>query len=154
LLRSINRYQLYSAIRNSLKHIIVSNLKIVNHFFISQLQRLKNKVLCTTGKFARCTPIRDLHMAFILLYVYDYITKLCRQQAAVIQNHENGHVHSIGKGEARQRKYKRLHGLLFQKTEPFITTTVRISDPTGIINDSSNCCGNSSLCQVKTSECT
>jgi hypothetical protein len=28
-------------------------------------------------------------MAFKLPYVYDYLTKLCRQQAEVIQNHEN-----------------------------------------------------------------
>jgi hypothetical protein len=27
---------------------------------------------------------------------------------AVIQNHENGHVRSIGQGEARHRKYKKL----------------------------------------------
>jgi hypothetical protein len=40
--------------------------------------------------------------------VYDYIIKLCRQQAEVIQNHENEHVHSIGEGEARHRKYKSL----------------------------------------------
>jgi hypothetical protein len=34
------------------------------------------------------------------------MTKLCRQQAEVMQNHENEHVHSIGQGEARHRKYK------------------------------------------------
>jgi hypothetical protein len=37
--------------------------------------------------------------------VYDYITKLCRQQAEVLQNHENEHVRSIRQGEARRRKY-------------------------------------------------
>jgi hypothetical protein len=41
-------------------------------------------------------------------YVYDFITKTCRQQAEVIQNHENENVHYIGQGEARHRKYKRL----------------------------------------------
>jgi hypothetical protein len=41
-------------------------------------------------------------------YVYDYITKSCRQQAEVIQNHENENVHYTGQGEARHRKYKRL----------------------------------------------
>jgi hypothetical protein len=40
--------------------------------------------------------------------VYDYITKLCRKKAEVIQNHENEHVRSIGQGEATHRKYKRL----------------------------------------------
>jgi hypothetical protein len=42
---------------------------------------------------------------FILFF---YITKLCRRQAEVIQNHENEQVRSIEKGEVRQRKYKRL----------------------------------------------
>jgi hypothetical protein len=37
-----------------------------------------------------------------------YITKLCRQQAKVIQNHENENVRNIGQGEARYRKYKKL----------------------------------------------
>jgi hypothetical protein len=47
-------------------------------------------------------------MDFALQYVYDYITKLCRQQAKVIQNHENANVPNIGQGEHRHRKYKRL----------------------------------------------
>jgi hypothetical protein len=46
--------------------------------------------------------------AFDLPYVYDYVTKLCKQQAEIIQNHENEHVRSIGQGEAGHRKYKRL----------------------------------------------
>jgi hypothetical protein len=49
-----------------------------------------------------------LRTAFNLPYVYDYITKLCRQQAEVIQNHENENVCGIGQNEARHRKYKRL----------------------------------------------
>jgi hypothetical protein len=47
-------------------------------------------------------------MAFKLPYVYDYITKLCRQQAEVILNHENENVRNIELGEAPHRKYKRL----------------------------------------------
>jgi hypothetical protein len=39
---------------------------------------------------------------------YHYITQLCRQQAEVIENHENGHVHSVGQDEARHTKYYRL----------------------------------------------
>jgi hypothetical protein len=73
-----------------------------------KMQRLQNKVLRTTGKFSRRTPVRELHMPFQVPYIYDYITKLCRQQAEVIQNHENANVRDIGKGEARRRKYKRL----------------------------------------------
>jgi hypothetical protein len=42
---------------------------------------------------------RDLHMAFKIQYVYDYITRLCRQQSEVIQNHDNENVRGIGQGE-------------------------------------------------------
>jgi hypothetical protein len=72
-----------------------------------KLQRLQNKVLRTIGNLPRSTPIRDLHMAFNIPYVYDYI-KLCRQQAEVIQNHDNENVRNIGQGDARHRKCKRL----------------------------------------------
>jgi hypothetical protein len=40
-------------------------------------------------------------MAFHLAYVYDYMTKLCRQQAEAILNHDNEIVRNIGQGEAR-----------------------------------------------------
>jgi hypothetical protein len=49
-----------------------------------------------------------LHIAFKLPYVYDFVTKLYRQQAEVIQNHENENVRNIGQGEPRHRKYKTL----------------------------------------------
>jgi hypothetical protein len=73
-----------------------------------KLQRLQNRVLRTIGNYPRCTPVRDLHMAFHISYIYDYITKLCRQQAEVIQNHSNENVRNTGQGEANRRKYKRL----------------------------------------------
>jgi hypothetical protein len=73
-----------------------------------KLQRLQNKVLRTIGSFPRRTSVRDMHVAFQLPYVCDFITKTCRQQAEVIQNHENENVCYIGQGEARHRKYKRL----------------------------------------------
>jgi hypothetical protein len=60
------------------------------------------------GNFPMCMPVRDLHTVFNLPYLYDYITKLCRQQTKVIQIHDNEHVRGIGQGEARHRKYKRL----------------------------------------------
>jgi hypothetical protein len=74
-----------------------------------KLQRLQNRVLRTIGNFPRRTSVRDLHVAFKIPYVYDFITKLCRQQAEIIQNHENENVRYIGQGEARHRKYKRLN---------------------------------------------
>jgi hypothetical protein len=73
-----------------------------------KLQRLQNKVLRTIGNFPRRTPVREVHMAFKIPYVYDYITTLCRLQAEVIQNHDNENVRTIGQGEARHGKYKRL----------------------------------------------
>jgi hypothetical protein len=48
-----------------------------------KLQRLKNKVLRTIGTFPRRTSVRDMHVAFQIPYVYDFITKTCRQQAEV-----------------------------------------------------------------------
>jgi hypothetical protein len=49
-----------------------------------------------------------MHEAFQIPYVYDYITKSGRQQAEVLQNHENENVPYFGQGEARHRKYKRI----------------------------------------------
>jgi hypothetical protein len=59
-------------------------------------------------KFSKVHTGPRFSTAFNLPYVYDYIIKLCRQQAEVIQNHENEHVRGIGQGEAKLRKYKRL----------------------------------------------
>jgi hypothetical protein len=73
-----------------------------------KLQRLQNKVLRTIDNFPRRTPVRELHKAFNIPYIYDYITKSCRQQAEVIRTQENANVLQIGQGEARYRKHKRL----------------------------------------------
>jgi hypothetical protein len=70
------------------------------------LKRLQDKVLRTIGKFPRCTPFRELHVVFQVSYIYDYVTKFCRQQAEVVQNYENADVCDIGKGEARHRKIR------------------------------------------------
>jgi hypothetical protein len=47
-------------------------------------------------------------MAFNFIYAYDYITKLCRQHAEVIENHENEHVCSIRQDATRLSTYKSL----------------------------------------------
>jgi hypothetical protein len=52
--------------------------------------------------------VHDVHVALQILYVYDYITKLCRQQAEVIQKHENENVRDVGQGKTPHRKHKRL----------------------------------------------
>jgi hypothetical protein len=74
-----------------------------------KLQRLQNRVLRSIGNFPWPTPVRELHKAFRIQYVYDYMTKGSRQQAEVIQNHENANVCNIGQREVRHRKYKRLN---------------------------------------------
>jgi hypothetical protein len=69
-----------------------------------KLQRLQNRILRAIGKLDRRTPVRDLHLAFKIPYVYDYITNVCRKEAEVILNHENPNVRAIAQGEARHRK--------------------------------------------------
>jgi hypothetical protein len=71
-----------------------------------KLQHLQNKVLRTIGNFPRNASVRDIHVTFKIPYVYDYVTKLCRQQVQVIQNHEYENVRNIGQSETRHRKYK------------------------------------------------
>jgi hypothetical protein len=51
-------------------------------------------------RIPKFTPARELHMSFQVLYIYDFVKKLCRQQAEAIQTHENANVRDIGKGEA------------------------------------------------------
>jgi hypothetical protein len=74
----------------------------------SKLQLLQNSEFSIVRNSPKCTSVCDLHTAFSVPYVSDYRTKLCRQQARVIQNHENDHVRIIAEGEERDRKYKRL----------------------------------------------
>jgi hypothetical protein len=38
-----------------------------------KLQGLQNRVLRTIGNFPMLTPVRELHMAFNMPYIYDYI---------------------------------------------------------------------------------
>jgi hypothetical protein len=68
------------------------------------LQRLQSKLFRTTGNFL----FRNLHIAFELPYLYDYVSKYCRQQAEVIQTCENANIRNIGQGEPQHKKYKRL----------------------------------------------
>jgi hypothetical protein len=73
-----------------------------------KLQRLQNEVLHVIGGIPRRTPTRYMHAEFQIPHVYDFITKVCRKQAEVIQNHDNVNVRSIGSGEAQHRKHERL----------------------------------------------
>jgi hypothetical protein len=70
------------------------------------LQRLQNKfstpleIFQGANRFATCIWLLNFRI------VYEYITKLCRQQAEVHQNYENANVRIILQGETRHRKYK------------------------------------------------
>jgi hypothetical protein len=72
---------------------------------LMKLQRLQNKVLRTIGNFPRRTLVRK----FQIPYVYDYITKSCRQQAEVIQNHENENVRYIGQARPHTENIRGLN---------------------------------------------
>jgi hypothetical protein len=71
---------------------------------LMKLQRLQNGVLHIIGKFPRSTTNLDMHMVFQIPHVYNYVTKLHRQQAQVIQNHVSAHVRNTGQGKARLKK--------------------------------------------------
>jgi hypothetical protein len=73
-----------------------------------KLQRLQTQVLRAVGNLDRRTPVRELHVAFNIHYVYNYVTKLCKKKTEVIQNHLTPNLRAIGQGEAMHRKYKRL----------------------------------------------
>jgi hypothetical protein len=108
LLSTNIKLTLHKALIRSVMTYASPALKSAAHSHLLKLQRLQNRVLRTTGSFPRRTPVRDLHLVFKIPYVWDYITKLCKQQAEVIQNDDNEYVRNIGQGEARHGKYKRL----------------------------------------------
>jgi len=75
--------------------------------YLLRLQRLIIQALRIIGNFPRHTPIFELQVAFKIPYVYGFVTKLCRQQAEVIQNQVTKNVCYTGQGEAQHRKCKR-----------------------------------------------
>jgi hypothetical protein len=62
-----------------------------------KLLRLQTRVLRITDNLDRRTVVRKLHVLFNIRYVYDYITKLCRRQAEVIQNQLHTDVQAVMK---------------------------------------------------------
>jgi hypothetical protein len=67
----------------------------------------EKKVIRTVCNSLRGTLTRDLHMAFKIPYLYDFVTKLCRQQATVTLNHANVNIRKIGQGMAQHSKKKK-----------------------------------------------
>jgi hypothetical protein len=76
-----------------------------SHLFKSQL--LQSKVLRTISNLPRRMPTRGFHVGLKTPYLDDFITQICRQQAAVTINHANANFRNIDQGEAQHRKYKK-----------------------------------------------
>jgi hypothetical protein len=99
---------LYKALIRSVMTYACPTWEYAAQAHLLKLQRLQNRVLRAVGNLDRRTSVRVKHMAFKILYVYDYITKLCRTQAEVILNLRNAIARGIRQGEAMRRKYKSL----------------------------------------------
>jgi hypothetical protein len=41
--------------------------------------------------------------------MYEFVTVLCRQQAAINEHHDNANIRGVGQDEATRRNYKRLN---------------------------------------------
>jgi hypothetical protein len=104
---------LHKALIRSLLTSACPTWEFVTETHLLKLQHLQNKVFHTIGNLPRCTSVRDMHVAFQIPYVYNYITKLCRRQAEIIHNHENENVRSIGQGKTPHRKHKLGGGQLY-----------------------------------------
>jgi hypothetical protein len=105
LLSTNIKLMLYNALIRSVMTSCLSRLGVTHAL---KLQRLQNRVLRAIGNLDRCTPVHKMHAALKIPYMHDYITKSCRTQSEVIQNHRNPIVCGIGQGKAIHRKYRRL----------------------------------------------
>jgi hypothetical protein len=68
-----------------LQWICLSHLRIWGRNPRTEIAASAKQGLSHHWKFFKDTSVCDLHVAFQIPYMYDYITKLCRQQAEVIQ---------------------------------------------------------------------
>jgi hypothetical protein len=66
--------------------------------FAAESQLLQIKVLRSIGNVPRHTPTCDLHVAFRTLYLFDFVTKLCRQQETITLNNENVIIRNADQG--------------------------------------------------------
>jgi nucleoid DNA-binding protein len=113
--RTLAKLTVYKALIRYIMTYVFPSWEFAADSHLLKLQRLQNKVLRTTGNLPRRTSTRDLYVTFKISYVYNFVAKLCRQQAEVIQNHENVNICNIGSGEAQHRKYKKARPLWKKK---------------------------------------
>jgi hypothetical protein len=74
-------------------------------FLIMQFSPLSCHFIPLRTKYS---PQCELHVAFKIPCVYDYIIKLCRTQEEVTIIHLNTNVRGTGQREAVHRKYEKL----------------------------------------------
>jgi hypothetical protein len=84
-------------------------------------QRLQNRVLRAIGNFERRTPVREMHVVLKIAFVHDYILKLCRKHAEIIQNHRNQNVRAIGQEEAMHGGIRSLNSAVVRPTTVQLT---------------------------------
>jgi hypothetical protein len=89
-------FTLYKAFTMPTMTYVCPACEFVADSHLLKLQPLQNKALRTTVNLKRSTMTGDLHVEFKIPYIYDFVTKLCRQQTEIIQNHENINVLNIG----------------------------------------------------------
>jgi hypothetical protein len=82
--------------------------------YLLKFQRLQNKDFLHDWKFFKAHS----GSRFVRPYIYNYIRKLCRQQAEVIQNHENANVRNTGQGA---RNIRRLNLAAVKRTTVQVT---------------------------------
>jgi hypothetical protein len=99
---------LYKALIRSLMTYVCPTWEYAADAHLLKLQCLQNRVLHGIGNFDSHTPVCEMHVAFKIPYLYDYITKLCRTQPEVILNHRNAIICGIGQLEVMLGKYKRV----------------------------------------------
>jgi hypothetical protein len=66
---------LHKALIRSVMTYVCSAWEFAAKSHLLKLQRLQNRVLRTIGNFPRRISVRDMHVAFQIPYIYDYITK-------------------------------------------------------------------------------
>jgi hypothetical protein len=64
---------LYKAVIRSVRTYACATWEYAADAHLLKLQRLQNRVLRAVGNLDRCTPIRELQVAFKIPYVYDYM---------------------------------------------------------------------------------
>jgi hypothetical protein len=116
-MQALERRCVYGALMRSKMTYVCPTSEFAAGIHLVKLQRLQNRVLRALSDPEGRTPVRDFRVAFKIPYVYEYITKLCRRQVKVIQDHQSPNVLATGQGNTK--------GLNLAAARP---TTVQVSN--------------------------